>query len=66
MFVRKHGENLVYLFFWLLVYTIPILMMYVRTRNHTDEMFDWGEIMHVWIIEAIFLFLFLVLQILFY
>ena len=60
MFVRKHGENLVYLFFWLLVYTIPILMMYVRTRNHTDEMFDWGEIMHVWIIEAIFLFLFLV------
>lgn len=57
-FVRKYGENLVYLFFWFLVYTIPILMMYVRTRNHADETFDWDEIVRVWIIEAMFLVLF--------
>lgn len=58
--LRKKGEGLVYVFFWLLVFVIPILMMYVRTRNHTDEMFAWGEIFHVWMIEGTFLIMFLI------
>lgn len=59
-FMRRKGETLTYIFFWLVVFLIPILMMYVRTRNHTDEIFEWGEIFHVWALSATFLVLFVV------
>lgn len=58
-FIRQHGENLIYIFFWLLVYTIPILMMYVRTHNQADEVFEWDDIIRVWCIEGVFLVLFI-------
>lgn len=59
-FPRKHGETLIYAFCWLLVFLIPLLMMYVRTRNHTDEVFDWEELGRVWIAEAAFFVIFLI------
>ena len=59
-FPRKHGETLIYAFCWLLVFVIPLLMMYVRTRNHTDEVFDLEELGHVWIAEAAFFVIFLI------
>lgn len=59
-FPRKHGETLIYAFCWLLVFVIPLLMMYVRTRNHTDEVFDWEELGHVWIAEGAFFVIFLI------
>lgn len=59
-FPRKHGETLIYAFCWLLVFVIPLLMMYVRTRNHTDEVFDLEELGHVWIAEGAFFVIFLI------
>lgn len=57
-FIRRHGENLVYLFFWVMVYTTPILMMYLRTQNHTDLEFEWDEICHLWLLASVFFLLF--------
>ncbi len=59
-FLRKHIEHFIYLFFWLLVYLIPILMMYIRARTHVDEEFEWMEIFHTWTLSSIFLVIFII------
>lgn len=57
-FIRRHGETLAYLFFWVMVYTTPVLMMYLRTQNHTDLEFEWDEICHLWLLASVFFLLF--------
>ena len=59
-FIRRHGETLAYLFFWVMVYTTPVLMMYLRTQNHTDLEFEWDEICHLWFLASVFFVLFIV------
>lgn len=59
-FIRRHGETLAYLFFWVMVYTTPVLMMYLRTQNHTDLEFEWDEIYHLWFLASVFFVLFIV------
>lgn len=59
-FTHKSKENLIYLLFWALVFLIPLLMMYVRTRMHTDEFFAWNEIFHVWSIIGVFFVIFII------
>lgn len=57
-FIRRHGETLAYLFFWVMVYATPVLMMYLRTQNHTDLEFEWDEICHLWLLASVFFLLF--------
>ena len=59
-FIRRHGETLAYLFFWVMVYATPVLMMYLRTQNHTDLEFEWDEICHLWLLASVFFVLFIV------
>ena len=59
-FIRRRGETLAYLFFWVMVYTTPVLMMYLRTQNHTDLEFEWDEIYHLWFLASVFFVLFIV------
>lgn len=59
-FIRRHGETLAYLFFWVMVYATPVLMMYLRTQNHTDLEFEWDEIYHLWFLASVFFVLFIV------
>lgn len=59
-FLRKHTEALIYAFCWLMIFVIPFVMMYLRTRNNTDEPFQWDELIRVWIGEASFLAIFII------
>lgn len=59
-FIRRRGETLAYLFFWVMVYATPVLMMYLRTQNHTDLEFEWDEICHLWFLASVFFVLFIV------
>lgn len=59
-FLRKHTEALIYAFCWLMIFVIPFVMMYLRTRNNTDEPFQWDELVKVWIGEALFLAIFII------
>lgn len=59
-FLRKHTEALIYAFCWMMIFVIPFVMMYLRTRNNTDEPFQWDELIRVWIGEASFLAIFII------
>lgn len=59
-FLRKHTEALIYAFCWMMIFVIPFVMMYLRTRNSTDEPFQWDELIRVWIGEASFLAIFII------
>lgn len=59
-FLRKHTEALIYAFCWLMIFVIPFVMMYLRTRNSTDEPFQWDELTRVWVAEGAFLVIFII------
>lgn len=59
-FLRKHTEALIYAFCWMMIFVIPFVMMYLRTRNNTDDPFQWDELIRVWIGEASFLAIFII------
>jgi hypothetical protein len=53
-------ENISYLIVWGLLFTAPILSLYVRTISDSDVTFNWTEVFMVWRNFAIYLFLFLI------
>ena len=57
---QSQQENLIYLIVWVLLFSAPVLSLYVRTVNDPNITFDWTEILLVWRKFAIYLLLFLV------
>ena len=53
-------ENLIYLLIWVLLFTAPVVSMYIRSTHHSDLDFSWTQILHVWQIYLVFLVVFLV------
>ena len=67
MFLMKHQsrqENIIYLVMWGMLFAAPILSMYVRTLGSSGMEFYWGEIFFIWKKFLLFLFLFLIHNIL--
>lgn len=56
---RKH-ENLTYLALWGMLFTVPVLSLYVRSVNDDSFTFYWSDVLMIWKQFAIFLCIFLV------
>jgi len=52
-------ENLIYLAVWVLLFTAPLLSLYVRTAGDSSLVFDWSEVFIVWQKFSVYLLLFL-------
>ncbi len=57
---RDWKENLVYVALWLLLFIVPMVTEYVRAHQLGHGGFPWHEVLSVWRIYAIYLFLFLI------
>lgn len=57
---RASKESLVYLAMGLVLAMAPVATMYIKASTHADLTFEWTEIIHVWMVYAIFLVPFLV------
>lgn len=53
-------ENFVYLALWLVFALAPVVVMAVRDVFHEQPVFEWREILHVWLIYCFFLVPFLI------
>ena len=58
--IKNAKENIVYLIIWLLLFTAPVVSMYIRSTHHSEIDFSWTEILHVWQIYLAFLLIFLI------
>ena len=56
---NKHQETLIYVVLWGLLFSAPVLSLYIRTVNG-HESFNWSEVLMVWRQLAVFLAFFLV------
>ena len=52
-------ENLIYLTVWVVLFTAPLLSLYVRTAGDSSIVFDWSEVFVVWWKFSVYLLLFL-------
>lgn len=57
---RNRIENLVYVAVWILIFTAPVMNMYVRLVNVDERQFLWDEILDMWRYTSVFLIMFLV------
>lgn len=57
---RNRIENLVYLALWILIFTAPVMNMYVRVVNDDERQFMWSEIVDMWKYTSMFLVVFVV------
>ena len=55
---RNRIENLVYLALWILIFTAPVMNMYVRVVNDDERQFRWSEIVDMWKYTSMFLIVF--------
>ena len=56
----RKQELLIYLVLWGLLFTAPVLSLYIRTAYNANMAFDWAEVFMVWRQMAIFFAFFLV------
>ena len=56
---QSRQENLIYLVVWGMLFSAPLLSLYVRTISDPNLTFDWTEVFIVWRKLAVYLFLFL-------
>lgn len=52
--LRDSKENLVYLVLCLVLLLAPVMAMVLHTANHESPTFDWTEVVHVWMVCAVF------------
>ena len=52
---RNRIENLVYLALWIIIFTAPMMNMYVRVVNVAELDFLWNEIIDMWRYTCMFL-----------
>ena len=57
---HSRQENLVYVAMWVMLFVAPMLSLYMRTVNDSQQTFDWHEVFIVWRQYTVFLFLFLI------
>ena len=57
---QKRHENLTYLALWGLLFTVPVLSLYLRSVNNPMMAFQWSEVFMIWKQFGIFLALFLI------
>jgi len=53
-------ENISYTVLWGLLFTAPLLSLYVRTMHDSNIPFDWQEVWMVWRLFGVYLVLFLI------
>ena len=58
--IHKHKEHLIYLAFWLLLFTAPVMTGYIRNINAPVQGMQWQEVFEVWKTLALFLAIFLI------
>lgn len=57
---RNRIENLVYLALWIIIFTAPIMNMYVRVVNVAELDFLWDEVIDMWRYTCMFLVAFVI------
>lgn len=57
---RNRIENLVYLALWIIIFTAPMMNMYVRVVNVAELYFLWDEIIDMWRYTCMFLVAFII------
>ena len=57
---RNRIENLVYLALWIIIFTAPMMNMYVRVVNVAELYFLWDEIIDMWRYTCMFLVVFII------
>ena len=57
---RNRIENLVYVAVWILIFTAPVMNMYVRLVNIDERQFLWDEILDMWRYTSVFLVMFII------
>ena len=59
--MQEHNkyENLTYLALWGMLFTVPVLSLYIRTVENANYAFDWAEVFMIWGRLAIYLVIFL-------
>lgn len=58
--MRKNSENLIHAAAWLLVFAMPVIMMYVQMADSEGEHFEWSPVLLVWKVTSIYFLVFLV------
>lgn len=55
----KRQETIIYLVLWGLLFTAPVLTLYIRVASNSADTFDWHEVFLVWRQLAVFFAVFL-------
>ena len=56
----KRQETIIYLVLWGLLFIVPVMNLYIRAANSTDQTIDWNEVFMVWREYGVFFAIFLV------
>lgn len=59
--MQEHNkyENMTYLALWGMLFTVPVLSLYIRTVEDANYAFDWAEVFMIWGRLGIYLVIFL-------
>ena len=55
---QSRYENIIYAVLWGVLFTAPVISMYVRTAGNSSQTFQWNEVLMAWRIFAVYLLLF--------